>query len=136
MITLCLSTILFHTQGWRANGDISLILSKNGPDNPSADDIIATEKYITGFACKGNESTGAVVDLFQDIAHSATEIATTKSVCTKLLMHTVKRDVSSMEASYELLGLPLFRCSHSFQSVTRDKRSYTNKINTTGPVSC
>ncbi len=110
----------FHTQGWRANGDISLILSKSPPENPSVNEIIATEKYITGYACKGNEATGAVVDLFQDIAHSADEAAgaTTKSVCTKLLMNTVKRDISSMEASYELLSLPLFRCSHEFQSVS------------------
>ena len=32
-----------HTQGWRANGDISIILSKSGPENPSVDDIIATK---------------------------------------------------------------------------------------------
>ena len=43
----------FHTQGWRANGDISLILSKSNPDNPSVDEILACEKYITGYACKG-----------------------------------------------------------------------------------
>lgn len=47
----------FHTQGWRENGDISLILSKSDPSNPSVDEIIATEKYITGYACKGNEPT-------------------------------------------------------------------------------
>ena len=47
----------YHTQGWRANGDISLILSKGGPDNPSVDDIIATERYVSGYACKGSEST-------------------------------------------------------------------------------
>jgi hypothetical protein len=41
----------------RANGDISLILSKSGPENPSVDEIIAVEKYITGYACKGNEPT-------------------------------------------------------------------------------
>ncbi len=67
---------------------------------------------------RGNESTGAVIDLFQDIAESSSDSATTKSVCTKLLMHTVKRDISSVEASYELLALPLYRCSHEFQSVS------------------
>ena len=51
----------FHTQGWRANGDISIILSKSDPKNPSVNEIIATEKYITGYACKGNQSTGAVL---------------------------------------------------------------------------
>ena len=44
----------FHTQGWRANGDISLILSKSGTENASVEDIIATEKYVTGYAYKGN----------------------------------------------------------------------------------
>ena len=41
-----------HTQAWRANGDISLILPKSGTDNPSVDDIMATEKYITGVHAK------------------------------------------------------------------------------------
>jgi hypothetical protein len=63
----------FHTQAWRANGDISLIISKSGPENPSVDDIIATEKYITGYACKDNEPTGAVCDLFNDMANSTDE---------------------------------------------------------------
>ena len=52
-----------HTQGWRANGDMSLILSKRGTENPSVDDSMATERYITGYACKGNQPTGAVTDL-------------------------------------------------------------------------
>ncbi len=110
----------YHTQGWRANGDISLIISKSGPDNPSVNEIIATEKYITGYACKGNQPTGALVELFNDLGHSADEAsgATAKSVCTKLLMNTIKRDVSSMEAAYELLSLPLYRCSHQFQNIS------------------
>ena len=74
----------YYTQGWRANGDISLILSKSSPDNPSVDEIMATEKYITGYACKGNEATGAVVELFNDMAYAADESsgATAKSICT------------------------------------------------------
>ena len=90
----------YHPQGWRANGDISLILLKSSPENPSVEDIIVTEKYITGYACKGNEPTGAVVELFNDITNSADECtgASAQSVYTKLLMN--KRDVSSMEASY------------------------------------
>ena len=53
----------FHTQGWRANGDISLILSKSNPDNPSVNEILATEKFLTGYACKGSQPTGAIGDL-------------------------------------------------------------------------
>ncbi|KAH3863241.1 hypothetical protein DPMN_026221 [Dreissena polymorpha] len=53
----------YHTQSWRANGDISLILSKCSSDNPSISDIIATEKYVFGYACKGNQTFGEVVDL-------------------------------------------------------------------------
>ena len=110
----------FHTQGWRANGDISLILSRSSPDNPSVDEIIATEKYVSGYACKGNESTGSLVDLFDDMANAADESAgaTAKSLCTKLLMNSVKRDVSSVEASFELSRIPLYRCSHQFQTVS------------------
>ena len=110
----------YHTQGWRANGDISLILSKAGADNPSVDEIIATERYVSGYACKGSESTGALVHLFNDLANVSDDAsgATAKSLCTKLLMHTIKRDVSAVEASFELSCIPLFRCSHQFQSVS------------------
>ena len=56
---------------------------------------------------------------------------TAKSICTKLLMNTVKRDVSSVEASYELTGLPLFRCSHHFQSVSLTGTRRLEKSRTT-----
>ena len=104
----------YHTQGWRANGDISVILSKSGVKNPSVEDITATERYITGYACKGNEGTGALVDLFHDVNESANDDASASSVVSKFLMRTVKRDVSSVEACYELSSLPLYRCTHSF----------------------
>ena len=100
-----------HTQAWRANGDISLILPKSGTDTQSVDDIMATEKYITGYACKSNQPTGAIADLFNDIVNCSVEDVQAKSLCSKLLMNTVKRDVSAVEASYELSSLPLFRCS-------------------------
>lgn len=57
-----------HTQGWRANKDFSLILFKGGSANTSVD-IITTEKYITRYACKGNEPTGAISDLFSDMGN-------------------------------------------------------------------
>ena len=39
-------------------------------------------KYVSGYACKGNQSTGAVVDLFKDMVNCADEStgATTKSL--------------------------------------------------------
>jgi hypothetical protein len=110
----------YHTQAWRANGDISLILSKNGPENPSVDEIIAVEKYITGYACKGNEPTVAIADLFNDMVNCSDENSgsTTKSLYTKLLMGTVKRDISAVETSFELSSLPLYRSSHTFQNLS------------------
>ena len=110
----------YHTQGWRANGDISLILSKSDPKNPSVNEILATEKYITGYACKGNQVSGELLELFNDTISSADESSgpTSKSVISKLLIGTVKRDVSAVETAYELSSLPLYRCSHTFQSVS------------------
>ena len=69
---------------------------------------------------KGNEGTGAQVDLFKDIVNTVDkrQATTAKTVCTKLLMNTVKRDVSSVEASLELTKIPLFRCSHQFQTIS------------------
>jgi hypothetical protein len=45
------------------------------------------------------QPTGAVVDLFNDLVNCADEStgATAKSICTKLLMQTVKRDISAVE---------------------------------------
>lgn len=109
----------YHTQGWRANGDISLILSKSDPENPSVNEILATEKYITGYACKGNQPTGAVADLFNDMVNCSTDTTSSaKSICTRLLMNSVKRDISSVEACYELSSILLYRFSHTFQSVS------------------
>ena len=49
----------YHTQGWRANGgDISVTPSKRYPANPSVNEIIAAERYVSGYACKGNEHSG------------------------------------------------------------------------------
>lgn len=109
----------FHTQGWRANGDVSLSISKSDPENPSVEEILSVEKYVSGYACKENQPTGAVVDLFNDLVNCADEStgATAKAICTKLLMQTVKRDISAVEASFQLSRIPLYRCSHTFQNV-------------------
>uniref|UniRef100_A0A8W8MJ19 Uncharacterized protein n=1 Tax=Magallana gigas TaxID=29159 RepID=A0A8W8MJ19_MAGGI len=82
-----------HTQGWRANGDISLILSKSDPSNPSVDEILATKNTLQGMPAK----------------------------CSKLLMNTLKIDISSVDASFELSSIPLFRSSHLFQSTLKEK---------------
>ena len=80
------------------------------------------EKYVSSYACKGNEPSGAVADLFNDIVNSVDEnsdnTVTGKTICTKLLMGTVKGDISAVEASFELSSLPLYRCSHSFQNIS------------------
>jgi hypothetical protein len=41
---------------------------------------------------------------------------TAKSICSKLLIGTMKRDVSSVENSFEISGLALYRSFHTFQS--------------------
>ena len=109
----------YQIQSWRANGDASLILSSSPPDNPSTDDIIAIIDYVCGYACKDSEPTGATADLFKDMVNAvdATDAdqVTGKSMCAKMLMKTVgRRDISGPEASFELSGLALWRCSRSF----------------------
>jgi hypothetical protein len=56
------------------------------------EEILSVEKYVSGYACKGNQPTGAVVDLFNDLVNCADEStgATAKSICTNLLMQAVK----------------------------------------------
>ena len=68
---------------------------------------MATEKYITGYACKDNQPTGAVADLSSDVINCTDDSEGAKSLCSKLLIGSVKRDISAVEASYELFGPPL-----------------------------
>ena len=109
----------YQLQSWRANGDVSLILSNSPPDNPSTDDIIAIIDYVCGYACKDSEPTGATSDLFKDMVNAVdagdADQVTGKSMCAKMLIKTVgRRDISGPEASFELSGLALWRCSRPF----------------------
>ncbi|XP_078350740.1 uncharacterized protein LOC144635515 [Oculina patagonica] len=109
----------YQMQSWRANGDVSLILSNSPADNPSTDDIIAIIDYVCGYACKDGEPTGATADLFKDMVNTvdtsdAGEISG-KSMCAKMLIKTVgRRDISGPEASFELSRLALWQCSRKF----------------------
>ena len=104
----------YQLQLWRANGDVSLILSNSPPDNPSTDDnIIAIIDYECGCACKDSEPTGAAAYLFKDMVNAVdagdSDQVTGKSMSAKMLMKTVgRRDISGPEASFELSGLALW----------------------------
>ena len=76
-----------HMQAWRANGDISIICTKSDLANPSISDIAATEKYVSGYACKGNEYNGSLSALFSNYVNTADETlgASVKGLVTKLL---------------------------------------------------
>ena len=83
----------YQMQSWRANGDVSSILSNSSPDNPSTDDIIAIIDYVCGYACKDSEPIGATADLFEDMVNAvdstdASQVSG-KSVCAKMLIKTV-----------------------------------------------
>ena len=95
-----------HMQARRANGEFSDLA------NPSISAIVATEKYVSGYACKGIESNGSLSALFSDYVNTADETlgASVKRLVTKLLMSTViNSDISAVEASYELGTLLLYR---------------------------
>lgn len=121
----------YQLQAWRANGDVSLILSNSPPDTPSADEIIAVTDYVCGYACKDNEATGATTNLFKDMVNT-TEVdneVSGRSICAKLLMKTVgRRDISGSEASFELTGLALWHCTRKFSytSLTGSRRLERN----------
>ena len=106
-----------HCQAWRANGDISILLSNSNPKTPSSDDIFSVEQYVSGYICKDNTPNGAIHDFYEDLTNSDPDTSTS-FLCNRLLMKTTKRDVSAVEASYEISKLPLYRCSHKFQSIS------------------
>ena len=106
-----------------------MILSNSSPDNPSPDDIIAIIDYVCGYACKDSVPTGATVDLSEDMVNAVdaadADQVTGKSICAKMLIKTVeRRDISGPEASFELSGLALWRCSRHFTylSMTGSRR--------------
>ncbi len=108
----------FHAQGWRANGDMSIIVNTSDPQCPSVQDIVAVEKYVSGYACKGNEAIGGSLDLFNDVINATNSLSTTsQALCTKLIMNSIKRDISSIEAAYDISSRPLYRCTEKFQYV-------------------
>ena len=110
----CTKFKIYDTDG-EQTGHFSVILSKSGVKNPSMSEIIASEVYINGYSCKGNQGTGALSDLFHDIVNSADDKAgTVKSCVTKMLMSTGKSDISAVEASFELSVLPLYTSSYIF----------------------
>jgi len=47
-----------------------------------------------------------------------TSSSTAQNFCSKFLMNTVKRDVSAVEACFEISRLPLYSRSHQLQSVS------------------
>ena len=111
----------YQIQSWRANGDVSLILSNSPPENPSTDDIIAIIDYVCGYACKDSKPTGATADLFKDMVNAVDAVdadqVTGKSMCAKMLIKTVgRRDISGPEALFELSGLALWRCSRPLRT--------------------
>lgn len=96
-----------------------MILSNSPPDNPSTDDIIAITDYVCSYACQDSEPTGATADLFKDMVNNVdrtdADQISGKSMCAKMLIKTVvRRNISGPEASFELSGLPLWRCSRPF----------------------
>ena len=96
-----------------------MILSNSPPDNPSTDDIIAIINCVCGYACKDSEPTGATADLFKDMVNAVdaadADQVTGISMCAKMLIKTVgRRGISGPEASFELSGLALWRCSRPF----------------------
>ena len=74
---------------------------------------------VCGYACKDSEPTGATGDLFKEMVNTVdaayADQVTGKSMCAKMLIKTVgRRDVSGPEASFQLSGLALWRCSCQF----------------------
>ena len=106
-------------RSWRANCDLSVILSKGDPDNPPMRDIIPVSNYICRYATKGSQSSSALCEDMRSIATNADpESSDARKCINKLLMQTAKRDVTSVEASHELSGLPLYHCSEDFVKVS------------------
>lgn len=75
-------------------------------DNPSTGDIMAIIDYVCGYACKGNEPTGAIADLFKDMTTAvdmtdANQVGG-RSICAKMLIKTVRRLKMSVHQKHPL----------------------------------
>ena len=110
---------VIHTIGWKANGDVSVLLLRSDPDDPDPSEIARVCKYVLCYGCKGVEQPKIQRQLWADAVLGSDERCEAKAICTKLLNATVaRRMITKAECMVEAGDLPLWGCSEVFTRVS------------------
>lgn len=110
-------------RGWRGNCDIQLLIYKSSPFEVDASDVSRVTNYVVSYACKGNESIVEEKKSMEGIVLAAKDengdARDVKRIARRLLNECTKnRVVSRQEAVCQLIGLPLYTCSETFERVS------------------
>ena len=80
-----------HTIAWKANGGVSALLLRSGPEVPDPSEIAMICKYVIRYGCKGVEQPGIHREICRDAVLGYDERSDEKAICTKLLNTTAER---------------------------------------------
>merc|ERR1712112_756904 len=110
---------VIHTIAWKANGDVSVLLMRSGPENPDPAEIARVCKYVLCYGCKGVEQPKIQREIWRDAVLWYDERSDAKAICTKLLNTAVdRRVITKAECMVEAGNLALWGCSEIFQKVS------------------
>ena len=94
---------------WLGNCDSQVLIDQ---------DLMALQKYIAGYACKGAATTDDLIHVYRHLIESASEESSVKSLAQRLLLKTVGMvDVPGAAADFINSGGRLHRCTRNFNRV-------------------
>ena len=94
---------------WLANCDTQVIIDQ---------DLLALQKYIAGYACKGAASTEDLIHIYRTLIESTNDQSTVRNLAQRLLLKTVGMvDISAAAADFMNCGGKLQRCTRNFNIV-------------------
>ena len=94
---------------WLANCDSQVLIDQ---------DLVALQKYISGYACKGAATTEDLIHVYRHLIQSVSEESTVKNLAQRLLIKTVGMvDVPGAAADFINTGGRLHRCTRNFNPI-------------------
>jgi hypothetical protein len=129
---------MFLAQGWRANCDLQVLLYDSDPDSPLPEDVGRVTDYIVAYQCKGNETyfqeRKKMTDLILHAKEKEGGKGDVKKLARQLLNCSVtSRVISKQECMCLLIGLNLYECSETIEtvSISGECRLGDGHVNTT-----
>ena len=114
---------IYLCQSWRANCDFQYMYYDTDPSFPDAEEIARVTDYVVAYACKGVETVQAEKSQTISLIKSAQEKSETtddvRRVARQILNRSIgEKLISKQECMVQLLGLDLFLCSESIETIS------------------